>query len=79
MREKWKTLPDRVGDMALKSMELMERQREEARARGDQAEFDRLDGILRQNQAQLDKLRAMREQQQQQQLPPAVQAGPPVQ
>jgi len=74
LRQKWMSLRERAADLTMRSVEVLERQRDEARTRGDQAEFDRLDGVIRQQQERLEKMRANRAL-----LSPSEVGGPPEQ
>ncbi|WP_224248494.1 hypothetical protein [Hyalangium gracile] len=83
LKKKWSSLRNRAAELAMKGVEQLERQREEARARGDQAEFERLDTAIRTHKERVELMRGARPE-----LPatgpgpglaPPVQAGPAVQ
>jgi hypothetical protein len=70
IQKKWSSLRNRAADMALRGVENLERQRDEARARGDQAEYERLEALIRQHRERVDLMRGAR--------PEAPAAGPGV-
>ena len=74
VKNKFLTLGQRTGELAERGARELERQREMARARGDEAEVNRLDELLRVYQERMERTR-----QQRLELAPEAQAGPPVQ
>jgi hypothetical protein len=81
VKKNWMNIRERAGDLAAVSVKIMERQRDEARARGDQAEADRLEQAIR-----IQRERAEQAQGAPQAtnpapagLAPAAQDGPPLQ
>jgi hypothetical protein len=64
----------RAAEMAERGAQELQRQQEEARARGDVAEVNRLEGILSNHRERMEKLRQHRLE-----LSPEAQAGPPLQ
>jgi len=64
----------RAAEMAERGAQELARQQEEARVRGDVAEVNRLEGILRNHRERMEKLR-----QRQLELDPGAQAGPTLQ
>jgi len=74
IKNKFLSLRERAAEVAERGAQELERQREEARARGDVAEVERLEQILRSHRDRMEKLRQQRTE-----LAPEVQAGPPVQ
>ena len=74
VKNKLLTLGQRTGELAERGARELERQREVARARGDEAEVNRLDELLRVYQDRMERTR-----QQRLELAPEAQAGPPVQ
>lgn len=80
VRQKWSSLRNRAADMALRGVENMERQRDEAKARGDQAEYERLDGIIRQHRERVELMRGATPvgPPPTPGLPPPAQSGPPL-
>jgi hypothetical protein len=74
MKQKFFSIKDRAAELAERGAEQQVRQREEARARGDQEEFQRLDQIIRAHQDRMNLLRQRKSE-----LEPEEQAGPPLQ
>jgi hypothetical protein len=58
VKKSWMSLRERSAELAMVGLKELERQRDEARARGDQAEFERLDEIVRTQSEQLERMRA---------------------
>ena len=71
MKRKYLTLGSRTVELAERGAKELERQRDEAHARGDVAEVNRLNELLGQHQERMERLRQQRIE-----LAPA-QAGPP--
>jgi hypothetical protein len=84
LKQKWSTLRGRAAELAMRGVQELERQREEARARGDQAEFERLDAIVLQQRQRVERMRAIQAELPAQtpdsssEPPPEQQAGPPL-
>jgi hypothetical protein len=85
LKQKWSTLRGRAAELAMRGVQELERQREEARARGDQAEFERLDAIVLQQRQRVERMRAIQAEPPAQtpdssstEPPPEQQAGPPL-
>jgi hypothetical protein len=74
IKNKFFSIKDRTVELAERGAEELVRQREEARARGDQAEFQRLDQLIRAHRDRMNALRQRRSE-----LEPEEQAGPPLQ
>ncbi|HYH98631.1 hypothetical protein [Hyalangium sp.] len=74
IKSKFFSIKDRSAELAERGAAELVRQREEARARGDQEEFQRLDQIIRARQDRMNMLRQRRTE-----LEPEEQAGPPLQ
>jgi hypothetical protein len=74
VKHKFGAMGQRAAELAERGAQQLERQREEARARGDVAEVNRLEEILRGHRERMERMRQHRLQ-----LAPEVQAGPPVQ
>jgi hypothetical protein len=81
VKKNWMNIKARAGELAMVGVKHLERQRDEAKARGDQAEFERLDQLVRTQREQAEKM--MRAQQAANPgspgLAPEVQAAPPLQ
>ena len=80
VKKNWMNIRERAGELAAVSVKIMERQRDDARARGDQAEADRLEQAIR-----IQRERAEQAQRAPQAtnpapagLAPEAQAGPPL-
>jgi hypothetical protein len=81
MRRKWLSVRERAAELAQRGAEHLAQEREEARARGDQAEVDRLDTALRERQAQVKRMREIQGEAPQQPPPEDEQParpGPPL-
>jgi hypothetical protein len=81
VKKNWATVRERTAELAMVGLKHLERQRDEARARGDQSEAERLDKILR---GRLEEVERMQQAQQAANPGPALpaqeaQAGPPLQ
>lgn len=81
VKKNWMGIRERAVEVAMMGMRHLERQRDEARARGDQAEVERLDQILRTRREQVEQMqRAQQAASPGQAVPaPEAQAGPPLQ
>lgn len=81
VKKNWMNIKERAGELAMVGVKHLERQRDEARARGDQAEVERLEQIIRTQREQAERM--LRAQQAANPgapgLAPEVQAGPPLQ
>jgi hypothetical protein len=81
VKKNWMSIKERAGEMAMMGVKHLERQRDEAKARGDQVEFERLDQLVRTQREQAEKM--MRAQQAANPgapgLAPEVQTEPPLQ
>lgn len=56
VRKSWMTIRERPAELVMAGLKRLERQRDEARARGDQAEVDRLEQILRTRREQVEQM-----------------------
>jgi hypothetical protein len=81
IQKKWSSLRNRAADMALRGVESLERQRDDARARGDQAEYERLEALIRQHRERVELMRGARPEAPGAGpgVPPPAQSGPPLQ
>ncbi len=81
VKKNWMSIKDRAAEMAMAGLKHTERQRDEARARGDQAEVDRLEQVLRTQREQVEKIQRAQQASGPGSAGPApeVQAGPPLQ
>jgi len=62
VKKNWMNIRERSGEFAMMGVKHMERQRDEARARGDHEEVARLDQLIRTQREQAEKmLRAQQE------------------
>jgi hypothetical protein len=59
VKKNWMNIRERAGDLAAASVKIMERQRDEARARGDQAEVERLEQAIRIQRERAEQVRAL--------------------
>jgi methionine synthase I (cobalamin-dependent) len=72
MRNNFRTMSQRAAEMAERAAQEQARQQEEARVRGDVAEVNRLEGVLRAHRERMERMRQRPE------LAPEAQAGPPL-
>lgn len=81
VKRNWMNVRERAGELAMVGLKHLERQRDEARARGDHAEAERLEQVLRTRREQTEKmLRAQQANDPGMAVPtPEAQAGPPLQ
>ncbi|WP_224366356.1 hypothetical protein [Hyalangium versicolor] len=56
-KKTWSAMRNRAADLALRGMEHLERRRDEARARGDQEEADRLDAVILKHKERVELMR----------------------
>jgi hypothetical protein len=81
VKKNWMNIKERAGEMAMVGVKHLERQRDEAQARGDHAEVERLEQIIRTQREQAEKM--LRAQQAANSgapgVAPEVPAGPPEQ
>jgi hypothetical protein len=56
VKKNWMNIRERAGELAMVGVKHLERQRDEAKARGDQAEFERLDQLVRTQREQAEKM-----------------------
>jgi parvulin-like peptidyl-prolyl isomerase len=56
VKKNWMNIRERAGEMAMLGVKHLERQRDEAKARGDQVEFERLDQLIRTQREQAEKM-----------------------
>jgi hypothetical protein len=81
VKKNWMNIKERSGEIAMLGVKHLERQRDEAKARGDQAEFERLDQLVSTQREQAERM--LRAQQAANPgasgLAPGVQAEPPSQ
>jgi hypothetical protein len=81
VKRNWMSVRERAGELAMVGLKHLERQRDEARARGDHAEAERLEQVLRTQRERAEKmLRAQQANDPGMAVPaPEAQAGPPLQ
>lgn len=56
VKKNWMSIKDRAAELAMAGLKHTERQRDEAQARGDQAEVDRLEEVIRTQREQVEKI-----------------------
>jgi hypothetical protein len=56
VKKNWMNIKERAGELAMMGVKHLELQRDEAKARGDQAEFERLDQLVRTQREQAEKM-----------------------
>lgn len=81
VKKNWMNIKERAAELAMVGVKQLERQRDEAQARGDQAEVERLEQVIRTQREQAERMQRA----QQAGNPgtpgfaPEVPAGPPLQ
>ncbi|HVG58112.1 MAG TPA: hypothetical protein VNA24_06130 [Hyalangium sp.] len=81
VKKNWMNIKERAAELAMVGVKQLERQRDEAKARGDQAEVERLEQVIRTQREQAERMQRA----QQAANPgdpgfaPEVPAGPPLQ